>query len=73
MRAISDKTLDEFETTAIEGAKRIRAFFAYEGTTNKTYMDKAKIGAVVIGGYARLRASETNRMSIEAAAAKKVK
>lgn len=67
MKPISDKSLDVFEETALEGAKKLRAFFAYEGE-NPSYFQKARLGAVAISGFARIRASETNRLAVEHAA-----
>lgn len=67
MRELSDGKLEVFEDVAIEGAKRIKAYFAYEGTNNAYYKDKARVGATAISAYARMRASETNRMAVELA------
>lgn len=64
MRAVRDDRIEEFEDAAMEALKHIRAFFKYEGT-NQTYVQKAKVANGVIGAYARLRASETNRMAVE--------
>ncbi len=64
MRPISDGKLEMFEDVAVEGAKQIRAYFKYEGGS-ATYMQKAKVGATAISAYARMRASETNRMQVE--------
>ena len=64
MRPITDNTLDTFEEVALEGAKRLMAYFAYEGD-NPQYRDKARAGATAISAYARMRASESNRMAVE--------
>jgi len=64
MRPISDGKLEMFEDVAIEGVKQIKAYFKYEGNS-PTYMQKAKVGATTISAYARMRASETNRMQVE--------
>ncbi len=66
MRPIKDKTMDVLESVALEGASQIRAFFTYEGD-NPAYLQKAKLGAAAIGGYSRIRASETNRQAVELA------
>ena len=69
MRPIEDKTIQELEELALEGAKQIRAFFTYEGSDLR-YLQKAKLGAAAIGGYSRVRASETNRLAVELASAR---
>ena len=69
MRAISDEKLDIFEDVALEGAKQIRAYFKYEGDQRR-YLDRARVGATAISAYARMRASETNRMAVELASGK---
>lgn len=64
MKPIEDKRMDELEDVAMESAKQLRAFFAYQGT-NPQYFQKARLACGMIGAYARLRASETNRMAVE--------
>lgn len=64
MKALSDKTIDTFEEVALEGAKQLRAFFAYQGE-NPQYHHRAKLGAAAVSAYSRIRASETNRMAVE--------
>lgn len=71
MRPIKDKTMDTLEAVALEGAAQIRAFFKYQGD-NPTYLQKAKLGAAAIGGYSRIRASETNRQAVEFAVAREL-
>jgi hypothetical protein len=66
MKPIKDTTLDALEDIAFEGAKHLRAFFTYEGD-NPRYFQKAKVAATAISGYARIRASETNRLAVELA------
>lgn len=66
MKPIRDEAIEEFENTALEGCKQIRAFFTYQGTDSK-YLQKAKVGAAAITGYGRLRQSETGRMAVEIA------
>jgi hypothetical protein len=67
MKTIADGSMEEFEGVALEGARQLKAFFAYQGD-NAKYFQKARLGAVAISGYARLRASETNRIAVELAA-----
>jgi hypothetical protein len=67
MKPLSDKVVDQLEDVAIEGAKQLKAFFVYQGD-NPRFFQKAKLGAVAISGYARIRQSETGRMAIELAA-----
>lgn len=67
MKAISEKAIDVLEEVALEGAKQLKAFFVYQGD-NPNYFKKAKLGAVAISGYARIRQSETGRMAVELAA-----
>jgi len=69
MKAISDGKLDVFEDVALEGAKQIKAYFAYQGSEPR-YLNKARVGATAISAYARMRASETNRMAVELASGK---
>lgn len=64
MKPVKDETLDEMEQTAVESARAIRAYLAYQGD-NQTYRDKARVGAAAISSFARARASETNRIGIE--------
>lgn len=65
MKAIRDERMDDFEGLAVEAIKQVRAFFAYQGNEPR-YFQKARLGIGAIGAYGRLRASETNRMAIEA-------
>lgn len=71
MRPISDGAIETLEEVALEGAKQLKAFFAYQGD-NPRYFQKARLGAVAISGYARVRASETNRMAVELAASRRL-
>ena len=67
MKPISDTTMNTLEELALEGAKQLRAFFAYQGE-NPIHFQKAKLGAVVISGFGRVRQSETGRMAVELSA-----
>ncbi len=64
MREISEKVIDDFEGVAVMGSQALREFFTYQGTDSK-FFQKARLGAAAISAYARIRASETNRMAIE--------
>ena len=71
MKPVADRTLDTLEEVALAGAAQLKAFFTYQGD-NPRYFQKARLGAVAISGYARVRASETNRMAVELAAQKQL-
>lgn len=55
--------LKEFEETALQGCRAVRQFLTYQGS-NKEYLDRAKVGAVAMGSYARLRATAANEQQI---------
>lgn len=69
MKPLSDDTIEQFEEVAVEGLKKLREFFKYEGSEAR-YMQKAKVAATAIAAFTRLRASESNRMAIELMAEK---
>jgi hypothetical protein len=69
MKPIADKSMDAFEDVALDGVRQLKAFFTYQGE-NAAYFQKARLGAVAISGFARIRASETNRIQTELAAKK---
>lgn len=46
--------LKEFEQTALMGAKAVREFLTYQGD-NKMYLNHAKVGAVAMSSYSKLR------------------
>lgn len=64
MKPIEDAKIEAFEDMALESVKQLRAFFTYQGTDAK-YFQKARLAAAMISSYARIRASETNRMAVE--------
>lgn len=64
MQEVTDDRLTEFEDLAWNGFKEIKRFFEDESDKRRP-LEKAKVAASLIGAYARLRASETNRMSVE--------
>ncbi len=67
MKPVNDKVLDHLEETALECSKAIRGYLVYQGE-NPSYERKARVSATHISGWARVRASETNRLAIEAQA-----
>lgn len=69
MKPLSDDTIDQFEEVALEGLKKLREFFKYEGSDPR-YLQKAKVAATAIAAYTRVRASESNRMAVELMAEK---
>lgn len=64
MKEVSDQTIEQFEEAALEGLKKLREFFKYEGD-NPRYFQRAKVAASTIAAYTRLRASESNRLAVE--------
>lgn len=64
MKPVSDDAMEQFESVALEGLKKLREYFKYEGSTPGVYQ-KAKVAATAIAAYTRLRASESNRMAVE--------
>lgn len=55
--------LNEYETAAREGLSAIREFLSYRGK-DRDYHLRAKIGGVVAGSYARLRATLANERAL---------
>ena len=51
MKPLDDRTHDDYEATAREGLKALRAYLAYSGD-NPLYERKAKAGAVAVAGGA---------------------
>ena len=60
--------IEEAEIVALEGLRAMRAYLAYQGTQNKDYLQKAKVGAGAVQGYTRHFASLTNREMLKLAA-----
>lgn len=56
--------LQEFEEVALQGCRAIKEFLTYRGN-NKEYLNRAKVGAVAMGSYARLRATLANEAQIK--------
>lgn len=72
MKPLSDDTMEQFEEVALEGLKKLREFFKYEGD-NPRYFQRAKVAATAIASYTRIRASESNRMAVELMAEKQAR
>lgn len=56
-------TINEYEETALLGMKHVRAFLNYEGNEPR-YLHKAKVGAMAMSSYARLRATRANERAL---------
>lgn len=69
MKAVGDKLMDDFEEAAVRGVDAIKRYFAYLGN-DPEYFKRAKVGAMTVSAYARLRATETNRMALSLMASK---
>jgi hypothetical protein len=69
MKPINDSFISDSEELATQSMKAMKAFLAYQGD-NQQYYHKAKIAAVGLTNYVRLRATENNRMMVEIAATK---
>lgn len=72
---MAKETIDQFDPNddapvkkheAREGTKHLLAFLNYGGT-NKDYLHKAKIGAVLVSSYVKHYASQTNREMVKLA------
>lgn len=53
----------EYEETALLGCKAVREFLTYSGE-KKEYHNRAKVGAVAMGSYSRLRATMNGEAQI---------
>lgn len=56
--------IDEFEDTARLGMQHVRAFLLHDGEENPMLLQKAKIGAMAMGAYTRLRATRANERAL---------
>lgn len=65
----TNDVLNEFEETAMLGAKKVREFLSYQGS-NKDYLHKAKAGSMAMGAYSRLRATLANETALRLQGAK---
>lgn len=64
MKPVDNDTLMELESLIKPSVTAIRAYLTYQGD-NASYRDKAKIAVGLVSSFARVRASETNRMQVE--------
>lgn len=64
MKAISQEFIDQSEDLALKSMKAMSAFLTYQGD-QPTYYHKAKVAAVGLTNYVRLRATENNRAMVE--------
>jgi hypothetical protein len=62
--------MGEFASGARDGVKVMKAFLTYQGD-NPDYYKKARIGAVLVGSYTRLRSSQANLASLVLSALQK--
>jgi hypothetical protein len=69
MKPLNDAFLTDLEKEAREWVKELSALRTYQGS-DSSYMNKGKLAVALIGGLARMRASESNRMAIELATTK---
>ncbi len=67
MKPIDDEFIATSQDLALESMKAMSAFLKYQGE-NQQYYHKAKVAAVGLTNYVRLRATENNRMMVEIAA-----
>lgn len=72
MKPVSDDFIDESEELARQSMKAMSAFLKYQGE-NQQYYHKAKVAAVGLTNYVRLRATENNRAMVEIASARGVR
>ena len=64
MKPLDEEFINESRDLARESMKAMRAFLAYQGTDQSHY-HRAKIAAVGLTNFVRLRATENNRMAVE--------
>lgn len=64
MKPVDEETLKELESVIKPSIAAIRAYLAYQGD-NAQYRDRARIAVGMVSAFARVRASETNRMQVE--------
>lgn len=63
---MADDIRAEFEEVAVIGCKAVREFLGYRGA-NREYFDRARVGAVAMSTYARLRATMANEEALRLA------
>ena len=71
MKPLSDELLSELEAEARAWVSELKALREYQGNDPR-YYQKGKLAVGIIGGLARMRASESNRLAIEFAASRAV-
>lgn len=59
MAEISKKVIDAYEEAALKGLEAIREFLAYQGS-NPDYFKRARVGAVPVSSYTKLRGTQAN-------------
>ena len=59
-----DEALKAFERTALTATKVMDEFFAYQGD-NKKYFNRARMAAVAMGAYSRVRATRANEAGLK--------
>lgn len=64
MKPVDNETLIELEGAIKPAIGAIKAYLAYQGE-NPQFRDRARIAVGLVGAFARVRASETNRMQVE--------
>lgn len=64
MKPVDEETLQELESAIKPSIGAIKAYLAYQGE-NPQYRDRARIAVGLVGAFARVRASETNRMQVQ--------
>lgn len=63
MRKVSKKMWEAAETAALQGFKALSEAMTYQGN-NAKYDKNAKHGAVAVGGYTKMLASQNNTANI---------
>lgn len=58
------KLEEKLEEVAVAGLDAMKAFLTYQGQ-NGDYLKKAKVGAVAVGSYTRLRATMANERQLD--------
>jgi hypothetical protein len=71
MKPVKDSTLDQMEDATNVSIKAMLAYLTYQGE-NPMYEKKAKIAAALVNAFGRIRASESNRISVESTVARRV-
>ena len=67
MKPVSERFMQESEDLASKSMRAMREFLAYEDQ-DRGYALRARVACVGLTNYVRLRATENNRMLVEATA-----